>query len=117
MLERARSRLPLRGHESQLLDEHAELAAIEVSARQEVEAGLASALARPEPSPATIAMHRFEDAVALRGGLAPSGHTFPPSSEVPTPDGPRINLLTAVRRALDSELRTNPKALLAVAGK
>ena len=90
----------------------AELTAVEASARTEVEAGLAAALARPEPSLANVTKHRFDDAVAARGGLAPSGHTFPDSSEVPAPDGPRINLLTAVRRALEAELRTNPKALL-----
>ncbi len=90
----------------------AELAAIEGAARTEVEAGLAAALARPEPNLATVTTHRFDDAVAARGGLAPGGHTFPASSEIPAPDGPRINMLTAVRRALDAELRTNPKALL-----
>lgn len=90
----------------------AELTAIEASARTEVEAGLAAALARPEPNLADVLLHRFDDAVAVRGGLAPAGHVFPVSSETPAPDGPRTNMLTAVRRALDAELRTNPKALL-----
>ena len=89
-----------------------ELIAIEAAARQQVEAGLAAALARPEPSRSTITQHRFDDGVAGRGGLAPSRHPFPASTELATPEGPRINLLTAVRRALETELRTNPKALL-----
>ena len=111
--ERANDPLPkLRAFLAAGILSESELATIESLARQEVEAGLASALARPEPSLATITRHRFDDEVAIRGGLAPAGHTFPPSSEVPAPDGARINLLTAVRRALDSELRTNPKALL-----
>jgi 2-oxoisovalerate dehydrogenase E1 component len=44
--------------------------------------------------------------------LAPSGHVFPTSSESPTPEGPRINLLTAVRRTLEAELASNPKLLV-----
>src|SRR5262249_30208072 len=47
-----------------------------------------------------------------QGGLAPAGHSFPAESETPTPEAPRINLLTAVRRALEYELETNPKLLL-----
>ncbi len=111
--ERANDPLPkLRAFLAAGILSEAELVAIEANARQDVEAGLATALARPEPSLTTITKHRFEDEVAERGGLAPAGHRFPVGSEVPAPDGPRINLLTAVRRALDSELRSNPKALL-----
>lgn len=90
----------------------AEMATIEAAAAQDVAAGLTEALARPEPSTATILRHRFAEEPATRGGLAPSGHRFPASSESPAPEGPRINLLTAVRRALESELRSNSKALL-----
>jgi 2-oxoisovalerate dehydrogenase E1 component len=90
----------------------AELATVEADAKRDVEAGLAEALARPEPDASGIARHRFAESVQIRGGLAPSGHTLPSESETPAPEGPRINLLTAVRRALEHELATNPKMLL-----
>jgi 2-oxoisovalerate dehydrogenase E1 component len=97
----------------------AELAAVEARARKEAEAGLAEALARPEPDRANVRRFRVEERDASgkpvlqrRGGLAPSGHVFPTSSESPTPEGPRINLLTAVRRTLEAELASNPKLLV-----
>ena len=97
----------------------AEIAKIEAAARREAEAGLAEALARPGPDVSTVTRYRVTETDAggrpvlqRRGGLAPSGHRFPPSSETPKPEGPRINLLTAVRRTLEAELRSNPKALL-----
>ena len=97
----------------------AELAGIEARARRDAEAGLAEALARPEPDPANVKLYRMEERDAegkpvlqRRGGLAPTGHVFPKASETPKPEGPRINLLTAVRRTLESELRSNPKMLL-----
>jgi len=97
----------------------AKIAEVEAAARREAEAGLAEALERPGPDVATVTRHRVTETDAegrpvlqRRGGLAPSGHAFPPSSETPRPEGPRINLLTAVRRTLEAELRSNPKALL-----
>ena len=97
----------------------AQIADVEARARRDAEAGLAEALARPEP--ATFGVTRFRtsevDAAGTpvlqrRGGLAPSGHRFPVSSETPAPEGARINLLTAVRRTLEAELRSNPKLLI-----
>ena len=97
----------------------ARIAAIEAEARRDAEAGLAEALARPEPDPAGIVRFRFEErdgegrpVLQRRGGLAAAGHRFPPGSEQPSPEGPRINLLTAVRRTLEAELRSNPKMLV-----
>ncbi len=97
----------------------AALAATKKRAAADVEAGLAEALARPEPELASVARYRFEERLPdgrielqQRGGLAPTGHRFPPESETPTPEATRINLLTAVRRALEHELETNPKLLL-----
>ncbi len=97
----------------------AELAAVEARAKQDAEAGLAEALARPEPDPANVRRFRVEERDASgrpvlqrRGGLAPAGHVFPASSESPKPEGPRINLLTAVRRTLEAELASNPKLLV-----
>jgi 2-oxoisovalerate dehydrogenase E1 component len=96
-----------------------EIAEAERSARAEGEAGLAAALALPEPDPATVTLHRMAERSAdgapilqARGGMAPSGYRPPPSSETPAPEGARINMLTAIRRTLESELRANPKMLL-----
>jgi 2-oxoisovalerate dehydrogenase E1 component len=92
---------------------------IRARAAADVEAGLADALARPEPTTATVSRYRIEERgpdgrpeLQRRGGLAPTGHRFPEESTTPTPEAPRINLLTAVRRALEYELETNPKLLL-----
>ena len=96
-----------------------EIAAIEARAARDAEAALEEALARPEPDPAVVSRHRFTERgpdgrleLQQRGGLAPAGHRFPASSEMPAPEGPRINLLTAVRRTLEAELRTNEKMLV-----
>lgn len=97
----------------------AEIAAVEARAKQAAEAGLAEALARPEPDPANVSKFRMEDRDAngrpvlqLRGGLAPAGHRFPASSESAAPEGARINMLTAIRRTLESELRSNTKVMV-----
>ena len=118
--ERSRDPLPkLRAFLAAGIVTEAELVAIQAEAARDVAAGLAEALARPEPDPALVASHCLEDrhpdgtvAIQQRGGLAPGGHRFPPASTTPSPEGPRINLLTAVRRALEYELETNPKMLL-----
>jgi 2-oxoisovalerate dehydrogenase E1 component len=122
LLERERQRDPLPRLYAFLRDgmlSEAEIREVESAARREAEAGLAEALARPEPDVTTVTRHgvtetdaRGRPVLQRRGGLMPSGHDFPPSSESPTPQGPRINMLTAIRRTLETELRTNPKALL-----
>ena len=97
----------------------AQIAAVETRARKDAEAGLAEALARPEPDPATVTRFRMthigSDGSPLlqrRGGLAPAGHVFPASTPQPAPEGARINMLTAIRRTLESELRQNPRVLV-----
>ncbi len=97
----------------------AQIAEAEARAKRDAEAGLAEALARPEPDTANVTRYRLAETGAdgrpllqRRGGVAPANHRFPPSSESAVPEGARINLLTAVRRTLESELRSNPKMLL-----
>jgi 2-oxoisovalerate dehydrogenase E1 component len=92
---------------------------IELQATKDIETALAGALARPDPDPAGIHRHRFAESssyggeeIQLRGGVAAEGHTFPASSTSPTPEGSRINVVTAVRKTLESELRTNPKLVV-----
>jgi 2-oxoisovalerate dehydrogenase E1 component len=97
----------------------AQIEAVTARAKQDAEAGLLEALARPEPDPANVARFRTEDRDASgapilqrRGGLAPAGHRFPAASETPAPEGPRINLLTAIRRTLEAELQSNPRVMV-----
>lgn len=118
--ERANDPLPkLRAFLAAGVVPEARLKEIEAKAQADIDAGLAEALARPEPDTAGILRHRYTERRAdgslelqQRGGIIPTGHQFPASSEEPKPEGARINLLTAVRKALESELRTNPKLLL-----
>jgi 2-oxoisovalerate dehydrogenase E1 component len=122
LLEREQAADPLRKLEAYLRQHGAsdsELAAIAARAKQDAEAGLAEALARPEPDPANVKRFRVAErdgsgkpVLQQRGGLAPGGHVFPVSSASPKPEGPRINLLTAVRRTLEAELASNPKVLV-----
>lgn len=93
--------------------------ALENEVQQDVAAALEAARSRPQPNPATITDHAFceqdeqgEFRFQKRGGLAPEGHVFPASSETPSPEPARINMLTAIRRTLESELRTNPKLVV-----
>ncbi|MGH7561656.1 MAG: transketolase C-terminal domain-containing protein [Gemmatimonadales bacterium] len=97
----------------------AEISRIEAEAARDAATALAGALARPEPDPARVTLYRHTERgtdgrteLQRRGGLAPAGHRFPESSETPRPEGPRINLLTAVRKTLEYELRSNPKVLV-----
>ena len=87
-------------------------------ARREVERAVESALARPQPDPGELTTHVFATAAGgaaplqEQGGLVPEGYVFAPSSVVPQPHGARINMLTAIRRTLDTELALNPRMLV-----
>jgi 2-oxoisovalerate dehydrogenase E1 component len=100
------------------LDE-AEWTRLETEAEADVRGALDAALARPAPDPSTIYRHVFTEHDAEGrpklqqvGGVRPSGHTFPPASGTPEPEGARINLLTAIRKTLETELASNPKLVL-----
>ena len=68
-----------------------------------VQQGLAEALASAEPSadPASVVRYLFSE------GEAPVLETLPEP-----PEAARMNMLTAIRRTLESELRTNSKLLI-----
>jgi 2-oxoisovalerate dehydrogenase E1 component len=92
---------------------------LERNARTEAEDALERALDRGEPARATATQHVFFKSekdggagVQRVGGLAPSGHHFPATSVVPRPESTRINMVDAIRRTLDYELQTNPKAVM-----
>lgn len=92
---------------------------IEKSAQQEVSKALTAALQREEPASADVRKYVFFESDAAgrgviqqQGGLLPSGHRFPQSSTKLTPEPARTNMLTAIRRTLEVELKTNPKLLV-----
>ena len=92
---------------------------IETQVEEDVRNALEQALKLPEPDPETLYRHVFseeneagEKELQLIGGLATSGHSFPQSSEKAAPEGQRINMLTAIRKTMQSELATNPKLLV-----
>ncbi len=70
--------------------------------KREVEAEVRSAIqaaeALPDPEPATVSRHLFASAGA---GLVPA-----------QTDGPRLNLIEAVRRTLESEMSLNPRIVV-----
>ncbi len=92
---------------------------IEADAESAVQEALQLALKRGEPASENIFRHVFcerkkDGAVEVQhcGGLAPSGHKFPVHTVVSDPEPTRINMLTAIRRTLEVELKTNPKVLV-----
>jgi 2-oxoisovalerate dehydrogenase E1 component len=113
--EQARDPLPkLRSYLVPAVISEGEWADIESEAERDVAAALEGALNRPEPDPSRITRYRYFEQGDIQsvGGLATSGHEFPPSSETPKPEAQRTNMLTAIRRTLEYELRTNPKVLV-----
>ncbi len=118
--EQARDPLPkLRSYLVPALMSDGEWNELEARAANDVGDALRRALDRPEPDATKITRYRFAEVgadgkldVQQAGGLAPSGHTFPPGTDVPSPEAQRTNMLTAIRRTIEHELRTNPKMLV-----
>lgn len=114
-LERARD--PMGRLESALVPTEmspSEWSEIAAQARRDVEAAVAKALDRPMPDPRRVTRHVFAEAdeTQEQGGLAPEQMKFPATTETPRPESTRINMLTAIRRTLDSELAGNAKVLV-----
>jgi len=91
-----------------------EWARLESEARAAVGKAVAAALARPPPDPRELTQHVFyasasgRRALQEQGGVAPEGRAPKPGRLVAEPHGPRINMVTAIRRTLDVELASNP---------
>lgn len=92
---------------------------MEKKAQEEIEKAAESALARPEPDTSQTERYVFEELkedgspdLQLVGGVAPEGHAFPDGNEQPEPEKQRINIVEAVRRTLEYELKTNPRVLV-----
>lgn len=96
-----------------------EWASIEKEVKAEVEKAAEDAWNRPDPDTKKIHRYAFaeqnEDGskdVSLIGGLAVEGYEFPETTEVADPEKIRINIVEAIRRTLEVELKENPKLLV-----
>lgn len=86
---------------------------LEKEVARDVSKALEGALGRPEPDAGSVTKFKFaEKDLQKRGGLFAEGFKFPESSETSEPEPTRINMLTAIRRTLEFELKTNPKVVV-----
>jgi 2-oxoisovalerate dehydrogenase E1 component len=86
---------------------------LEQEAETEVRRALDEALRRPAPDASAVGRYVFAEVKCQQiGGLAAERHQFPASSDVPESEPTRINMLSAIRRTLEVELRTNPRLLV-----
>ena len=86
---------------------------IEAAAAGEAEAARGAAEARPVSDPERVTSHVFfEGEVQQAGGQWAEGYSPPISTSVPTPEGQRINMVTAIRRTLDHEMTINDRVVL-----
>jgi 2-oxoisovalerate dehydrogenase E1 component len=92
---------------------------VEAHVQDTVDEAVKAALERAEPDRSRVLRYVYSETkpdgtpeLPVQGGLAASGHRFPPASTEPKPEPTRINMLSAIRRTLESELRSNPKVLV-----
>ena len=97
----------------------AEWQALEDEADQAALAALAMIESRPQSFPGAVTRHAFAERrpdgsaeLQRQGGLRGEGIVPPTGTTTPHPDGPRINMLTAIRRTLEHELAVNPRVLV-----
>jgi 2-oxoisovalerate dehydrogenase E1 component len=113
---------PLVKLRTQLVPQHLSAADwdLEIShGRQSVAKALADVERRSAPDPARVRRYVFSEAAAdgsielqQQGGTRCAGLVPPPGTVRANPQGPRINLVTAVRRTLEHELVVNPRMLI-----
>ena len=87
---------------------------IEGRAGADAEAARVQAEARGVADPETVLDNVFfeEGALQAEGGQWNHGYSAPTTTDVPKPEGQRINMVTAIRRTLEHELETNPRVVL-----
>ncbi len=92
---------------------------LEAEAGAEVQAALARIESRPPVAAATVATHVFSERRAdgsidlqRQGGQLTCGIVPRAGTATARPEGPRINMLTAIRRTLEHELEINPRVLV-----
>jgi len=93
--------------------------ALEAEAEATVQSALARIEARPAADGRDVARHVFTGRLPdgrpdlqVQGGQRADGVTPPGGTDVPRPEGSRINMLTAIRRTLERELAVNPRVLV-----
>ncbi|MEI9930210.1 MAG: transketolase C-terminal domain-containing protein [Rhizomicrobium sp.] len=102
----------LRAHLASEINE-SEWDRIGADAQRAADAARVTAEARPVTDPERTTVNVFyEDEMQVKGGLWNAGYRAPASSEEPSPEGQRINMVTAIRRTLDHELTVNPRVLV-----
>jgi len=117
-----KERDPLEKLRGQLVPDHLSAADwdLEISqGRQTVLQALALVERQSTPDPARARRYVFSETAAdgtielqQQGGIYCEGVVPPPGTREATPQGPRINLVTAVRRTLERELAVNPRMLI-----
>ncbi len=92
---------------------------LEQRARQEIEEALARVERRQEPDPSRTTRFAFSEQAAdgstevqAQGGLLAEGIVPLQGSQVASPEGPRINMVTAIRRTLEHELAVNSRVVV-----
>ncbi len=115
--ETANDPLPkLRAHLVPATLSETEWSVLETEVTAEVQTALEGALARPESDPAQIRRHVFletlPDGTPDRQRVGGCPQPMSQGSDVAAPEGPRINMLTAIRRTLEQELVGNPRLLV-----
>jgi 2-oxoisovalerate dehydrogenase E1 component len=97
---------------NRILDEH-HWQALEDEVYAQLQTALAQAEAAPQPEPDSARRFLFySDEPPLQGGLRPESALPLPDYTDPVPEGPRLNLIDAVRRTLETEMEKNPRILV-----
>jgi len=121
-LEADRQRDPLVHLRQQLVPSalsEGEWRAFEEDAQQAVLSAFESCTQRPYPRADEVARFAFTESDAdgaailqRQGGMRAAGVEPPAGTEIPGREGPRINMLTAIRRTLEHELTVNPRVIV-----
>ncbi|PZR87853.1 MAG: pyruvate dehydrogenase [Stutzerimonas stutzeri] len=86
---------------------------IEARAERDADAARERAEARGTADPESVMSHVFfEGVLQEKGGQWTHGYVAPATTDVPRPEGQRINMVTAIRRTLEHELEINPRVVL-----
>lgn len=86
---------------------------IEARAERDADAARERAEARGIADPESVMSHVFfEGVLQQKGGQWTHGYVAPATTDVPRPEGQRINMVTAIRRTLEHELEINPRVVL-----
>ncbi len=87
--------------------------ACESQAREMAESARAAAEDRPVSEPSSITGHVFFDGdMQTMGGQHPAGYVPPAMTAEPETAGPRINMVTAIRRTLEHEMSLNERVVI-----